>query len=97
MIPSFSDLLTQLGIDYGIKKPPTKKIKQELKEEGNKPKDEYDYEELDKKENEKIPKELKEQIDEVSNFLNDCIMLFAIFKDNYNTKFTMVIKNNLMI
>ena len=27
MIPSFSDLLTQLGIDYGIKKPPTKKNK----------------------------------------------------------------------
>jgi hypothetical protein len=87
LIIPFSELLNNLGINYSVVK--GKKEKKTLvKRKGNEPKDEYEIEKLEKSELKKIPKELKEKYEEVSNFLNDCIMLFAIFKDNYNITFT---------
>ena len=87
MIVPFSELLNSLGISYSIIK--GKKEKKELiKRKGNEPTDEYEIEKLEKHELKKVPKELKDKYEEVSNFLNDCIMLFAIFKDNYNIKIT---------
>jgi len=83
LIVPFSDLLNKLGINYSVIK--GKKEKKTLvKIKGNEPKDEYEIEKLEKPELKKVPKELKDKYEEVSNFLNDCIMLFAIFKDNYN-------------
>jgi len=87
LILPFSELLNKLDINYSVVKG-NKEKKILVKRKGNELKDEYEIEKLEKPELKKIPKELKDKYEEVSNFLNDCIMLFAIFKDNYNITFT---------
>ena len=88
LIENFYGLLEKLDISYSEKK--KKKEKKELvKRDGNEIQDDYtDIETLNKEPIVKAPvdRDLKHKYDEVSNFINDIIMLFSMFStDNYQT------------